>query len=274
MRLGSFQVDQEFEQRHMKFPALTQHLGYYPRFCFKAESWQDIIKYGLFAAPNSVDNLFIFETDEYELISTVEWNRYILTQSEEDFDKCIHSSDPDRSEYIVKKIPDFLYQMRPQKWMPKPPHYISSYSNARDWAGEQFGEQSLLYRYASHMLSEETNFIETFVKPSLDRSFNDNYSQLIAAIQIFKFDFLFFHCSFNMMMIDYVREERDDSIFDRKVPLLPVFDWRKYLDLNIRGLMAKLCNTETGLEYKTIEMYDQIDHLIDSCFSTFADCGL
>ena len=84
MILGSFQIDQEFELPHTKFPDLHSELGYYPRFCFRADSDKNVIKYGLLAAPNSVDNLFIFETDEFQLLDSVSWNQYLITHSQAD----------------------------------------------------------------------------------------------------------------------------------------------------------------------------------------------
>ena len=271
MLLGSFQVDQEFEWRHTKFSELSQHFGYYPRFCFKADTPQDVIRNGLIASPNSVDNFFIFETDNYEYLNTVNWNRYIITKDDADFKKSIQECDPYRSEYLVQYLTNIKYQLRPQKWMPKGPDYSSSFETVKSWISQIGACSSIVNRFCDFMITEENHFVREFVLLTLEKVFKDNYSSLIASISIFKMDYLFFHYGFNTALIDIRRDQLDIEQLEERIHTIPVFDWKKYFDLDVRSLLYELCNANTGLDGKTDYTYDQIVQQINSCLSIYAD---
>ena len=267
MLLGTFQIDQEFAWKKVKYPELVSRLGYFPKFCFKAETARDVLKYGLISAPNSVDNLFIFDATIYQPVNSVYWNRYYVTKENEDLDKSFKDLDSACIEYLVSGIENLKYQLRPQKWMPKGPAFHSMFIPAMETAEKKFGKQSTAYRFCEIMNERENEYIEDWVKPRLQQGFHSRYNEMIAAIRIFKTDYLYFHYAYNCLVIDFRNEEINEEQFLDAILTLPVFDWKRYRDLHIYEMICDLANYDTGLAGKTKENALRISSEIDQCIS-------
>lgn len=80
MLLASYQPLVEDIGRRAKsgaFAALVETLGFVPYFCFPAERLEDMLVHSFFAAPNCPERIVIFETENFQKLDVVQWNRIL-----------------------------------------------------------------------------------------------------------------------------------------------------------------------------------------------------
>ena len=239
MILATYQpINSNTEISENKFSDLRNYLGYNPIFCFSIESVKDALIKSILAAPNCPEKLIIFETDSYEEIDIIQWNKLIHSKGM-DIEDCFTDKGIIYKEFIVKEIENIIGEF-----------YIEDlifYDDCGLKFGDDFAKQlfSILQQNArcfanSVKYSDNKKSIEFMKKKTYKRAFQ--------------------YYLFPMIINAYLKE-----------PVLYKFNFDKYSLLKIDKKLSEFYNGFNGTKNMTYEFYDRLYSSIGACFDNLCD---
>ena len=89
--------------------ALYDYLGFTPIWCFSCNNLKEFYINSILAAPNLPEVIYVFETDDYIPLDSVQWNICGYHSHHDvpfDISHCFQPCDPKYNEYLIKEIPE------------------------------------------------------------------------------------------------------------------------------------------------------------------------
>jgi len=91
------------------YEKLCDILGYTPIWCFPANTLKEFMVNSIMSAPNTPQDLYVFETDDFIPIDVVKWNQLAYLHNNDavvDVSSCLKVENLKYAEYIVNDIPE------------------------------------------------------------------------------------------------------------------------------------------------------------------------
>ena len=222
---------------------LAEHLGYYPIFCFPANTSQEIIIHSMLAAPNMPEKLILFETNDFVEIDVVKWNQKLAIECQNISNQnsipilgCFTDKPSIYKEYVVKEIVNILEEVDIKQ------AFFDNYIPSND---KDSVSATIVVQLAEAAKNTAEHLCKQFQIPFDDELSWDNYSQTQKMLvkEIFQYTFLPL----------WYPAVRGVSFLDSTH-----FDFYKYIEEGCSKDVAMFYNPDEDLNYKSYGFYEKI----------------
>lgn len=243
MLLATYQplVEDKSKREKHSSAEFVEELGYYPYFCFPAETIQDAVLYSVLSAPNCPERIIFFTADEYDTIDIVNWNLYIATKDKKYLKDLINTDSSKKyKEYLVQEIKNIVCEVDIKNCIEGKIGFLNE-------DGEIEESVQSFYDMLAGLCMDYKSRVELIT--------DDEESKKFAEKRINKE-------VFQIYMLPFISVE-----FAGEGDLTTQVDATKYHRLlpKISEMLTRFYNEEENMQYKTKEYYDKICEIINTC---------
>ena len=262
MLLATYQPHNEAKKDICRDPELTMRLGYDPIFCFPANNAREAILYSMIVNTATYpEKLVFFETDEYDPIDIVQWNRKLAIDykvEQERFERGTSKTQPMNIEdcftdadalykcHLVKSIDNIVVEMDIKDMM-----FLDVNTEVSEW-------RSFLSEVIKSAQKCALSVCSNLNPPvSIDTSW-DEYALLPHQIIKEGFQGLLLPLMYPIAL-------------DKPISFSTYFDYQKYMNLMTLNKITRLSSADESLEFKTYEYFNEIARDLRSCMQKTYD---